>query len=313
MNRALRVLSLALAAVLVLSLAGCGSDVAATVNGQKISKKDIQTQLDQLKAQYPSMFQGTDGKTRADEFYKRLLDQQINEMLVHQEAIKQGIVISDADVQKQIDDLKKNFQTDAAFNDALKKNNMTLDKLKQQERSQLESQKLLEKLTKGMTVTEAEMKAYYAKNAKSVFTTKAAVHAAHIQFDIKDQATAQKVLDQLKADPSKFAALAKQYSKDAGSASKGGDLGWPSQPYEQGFQKALDALTPGQIGPVLVKTTSPAAFHIVKVIEKRADSIRPYAQVRDQVRQVLLQQKQADAFQALLDQLKKAAKIDYAK
>lgn len=310
MNRALRILTLVFAGVLLIMAAGCSNkDVAATVNGDTIKKTDINAQLDQLKAQYPQMFNGKDGATRLKEFYTRLLDQEVSKLLVKQEAAKEGISVSDADVQKQIDSLKKGFPNDAAFQDALKKNNMTLDKLTEQEKVQLESQKLLDKVTKGITVSDAEMQAYYDKNKKNLFTDKAATHAAHILFDEKDRATAEKVLAQIKADPTKFAALAKQYSKDPGSGKNGGDLGWPTSPFVPEFQKAIDGAQPGALIPTLIHTQF--GWHIIKVIEKRKDAIKPFSAVKDQVRQILIQQKQADAFQKLLDQLKKQAKITY--
>jgi parvulin-like peptidyl-prolyl isomerase len=221
------------------------------------------------------------------------------------------VQVSADQVNKQIDDLKKNFPNEQGFNDALKQNKMTLDKLKEQITIQIESKALLDKQTKGLTISDADMKAYYDKNKNSQFTQTAGVHAAHILFDAKDQATAEKVLAQLKADPSQFAADAKKYSKDPGSATKGGDLGWPTSPYVPEFQKAIESLKPGQLDTQLVKTQF--GYHIIKVIEKRPASVKSYNDVKEQIRQILLQQKQADAYQKLLDNLKKQAKIDYAK
>ncbi|HEY3318090.1 MAG TPA: peptidylprolyl isomerase [Coriobacteriia bacterium] len=310
MKRVLRILPFALAGVLLLTVTGCSTaDIAAKVNGKVIKKSDITSQLEQLKKQYPNMFQGKDGQARSDEFYGRLLDQEINKVLVEQEAEKQGVAVSDADITKAIDQLKKGFPSEQAFSDALKQNNMTLDKLKEQEKIQLESQKLLDKMTKNLKITDADMKDYYEKNKASLFTEKAAVHAAHILFDAKDQATAQKTLDDLKKNPGKFAELAKTLSKDPGSAAKGGDLGWPTSPYVPEFQKALESLKPGQLDQSLVKTQF--GWHIIKVVEKRGDSVQAYDKVKDQIKQILTQQKQADAFQKLLDELKKNAKIEY--
>src|SRR5450759_1821091 len=180
MNRTIRILSVALAAVLLLGAAGCNKDVAATVNGQTISKSSIDAQLAQLKTQYPQMFTGADAKAREADFFKRLLDNEINQVLVEQEAAKQGITVSDADIQKAIDAIKKGYPTDAAFQAVLKTNNLTLDKLKQQEKIQLETQQLIAKLTQNATVSDAEMKAYYDKQQSTLFTAKAAIHAAPI-------------------------------------------------------------------------------------------------------------------------------------
>jgi parvulin-like peptidyl-prolyl isomerase len=311
MNRTIRIVCVLLAAVLLVGVTGCGSkDQAATVNGETIKKTEIDTQLAQLKTQYPQLFQGKDGKQREADFRKRLLDNAVNQMLIKQEAEKQGVAVSDADIQKQIDELTKNFGSEAAFQDALKKNNMTLDKLKEQEKIQLETQKLLDKLTKGITISEKEMRDYYDKN-KAMFVDKASVHAAHILFEEKDKAAAEKALAQVKANPAMFSEIAKKDSKDPGSAAKGGDLGWPTTPYVPEFQKALDQTPAGQLAPSLVHTQF--GWHIIKVIEKRKETTKSFAQVKDQVKQILTQQRQADVFQKMLDDLKKKAKIEYPK
>jgi foldase protein PrsA len=309
MKRAVRILSLALVGVLVLAMtAACSNkDVIAIVNGKSISKSEIDTQLAQLKTSYPQLFSGADGKQRESEFRTRLLDNSINQVLVEQEATKQGITVSDADIQKEVDALKKRFPTDAAFQDALKKNNMTVDKLKEQEKVTLLTQRLMEKVSKGGAVTDAAMKDYFKQNP-DMFTDKAAVHAKHILFDEKDKATAEKVLAQLKTGGD-FAALAKQYSKDPGSAAKGGDLGWPSVAYVPEFQKAIDTGAVNKLIPNLIHTTY--GWHIIFVIEKRKETVKTFDAVKDQIKQILLSRQQSESFQKLLDELKKKAKIEY--
>lgn len=310
MKSAFRTVSVVLAVgLLALGLSGCKKDAAAIVNGEVISKTSIDQQLQQLSSQYPQMFQGKDGEQRKAEFRQRLIDNAVSTVLIKQEAERQGITVSDSQIESQTAELKKGFPNEAAFQDALKKNGITLDELKQREKENLLSQRLIEKLTAKIDPSEKELNDYYQKNKSTVFEEKASVHAWHILFDEKDKATAEKVLGQLKSGGN-FAALAKQYSKDPGSKEKGGDLGWPTTPYVPEFQAALDKMKAGEISG-LVK--SQFGYHIIKVIEKRPARIKSFDQVKDQVRQMLIQQQQADVFQKLLDELKKKAKIEYPK
>ena len=66
------VLAVALCAVMLIgaaALTGCSDkDVAAKVNGQVIKVSDLNTQLDQLKKQYPQMFTGADSEGRLLDF-----------------------------------------------------------------------------------------------------------------------------------------------------------------------------------------------------------------------------------------------------
>jgi len=75
-----------------------------------------------------------------------------------------------------------------------------------------------------------------------------------------------------------FAELAREVSEDAGSAARGGDLGWfERKRYVQSFDEAAFQLKPGEVSPI-VKT--PYGYHLIK-----CDSIRPmdtYEEMRAQ-------------------------------
>lgn len=305
------VLGVALCAVLlvgVFGLTGCGSkDVAAKVNGQVIKTSDLTTQLDQLKKQYPQMFTGADAEGRLLDFKQRLMENLINQALIEQAAQQKGINVSDADIQKQIDQLKSGFKDSTQFDAALKSAGMTLDQLKAQIKNQLVTQKLVESLAANNKVTDADIQAYYDKN-KAEFFQKPAKRVSHILFKSSDKATAQKVLNQLKAGTITFAAAAKQYSIDTASATKGGDLGWPTTAYLPEFQAAVDKLKKGQMSGLV---QSSVGYHIIEVTDERAGSQQTLAEVKSQIQQIIVQQRRSDAYQQFLNDLRKNAKIDY--
>jgi foldase protein PrsA len=251
------------------------------------------------------MFEGADGEGRLLDFKQRLLDNLINQKLIEQAAADQKIEVTDADVKKQVDQLKSGFKDDAQFQAALKSAGMDAEGLTKQIKDQLITQKLIEKLSKNTTATPAEMQAYYAKN-KAQFEQKAAKRAEHILFKPEDKKTAQKVLDELKSGGD-FSALAKKYSVDTATAAKGGDLGWPTTPYVPEFEAALAKLKKGQTS-ALVQT--PYGWHIIRVTDTREGTQQKFEQVKDQIDQILIQQKRAEAYQKYLDGLKKKAKIE---
>ena len=289
-----------------LAISGCSNkDVAAKVNGETISLTTLNTQLDQLKKQYPNMFTGADGEGRLLDFKQRLLDNLINQKLIDQAAKSKGINISDADIQKQIDQLKSGFKDETQFEAALKSAGMTLDSLKEQIRQQLVTSKLMETLASTEKVTELEIQAYYNKN-KSQFSQKAQKRASHILFKPTDKATATKVLAQIKAGTITFADAAKKYSVDTATAAKGGDLGWPTSAYVPEFQAALDKLAKGQMSGLVQSTYG---YHIILVTDTRPAQTSTVAEVHTQIEQLILQQRKADSYQKFLDQLRKSAKI----
>ncbi len=290
----------------VLGASGCTSkDTAAKVNGEAITQTELNTQLEQLKKQYPQMFEGADGEGRLLDFKQRLLDNLINQKLIEQAAKDKKINVADADIQKQIDQLKSGFKDEAQFNEALKSAGMTVDSLKVQIKNQLITQKLIESLAKDQKVTAQDIKDYYDKNTAQ-FYQKEAKKASHILFKPEDKATAEKVLKEVQAGGD-FAALAKKYSIDTATASKGGDLGWPTSPYVTEFQTALDKLKKGQTSGLV---ESPYGWHIIRVTDERAGSQQTLEEVKAQIEQIIVQQRKADSYQQFLNDLRKNAKIE---
>jgi len=121
-------------------------------------------------------------------------------------------------------------------------------------------------LSAEVAVTADEVKAQYAAQSKQ-FTQEEQRQAAHVLIAVKpdapaaDKAAAKKkaedIFTQAKANPAKFAELAKQYSQDPGSAAQGGELGSnPRGTMVKAFDDAVFAAKPGDIvGPVETKLT----------------------------------------------------------
>ncbi len=185
--------------------------------------------------------------------YPMLLDQLIDRRIIVLAARKQGLD-KDPAVQKQIE-----RSTDNAMQNALLSRDIA------------------------PTLTDDAIKARYERD----FANKSGdeeVHARHILVPDEDQAKA--IIAQLKAGGD-FAELAKQNSKDPGAAS-GGDLGFfKKSDMLPEFADATFALKVGEYTQTPVKTRF--GWHIIKLEERRAAPPVTLEQVRDEVRQGLIQ------------------------
>lgn len=133
--------------------AGCAqtkSETVATVNGEKITRDELADRLIKQSG-------------------KEVLDQMITEKLINQEAKKKGINITEAEINKKIEEVKKQFPDEKTFQSQLAANNLTLDNLKEQIKLQL----IIEKALKGkVKVTDKEIKSYYEENKNTFFKGK---------------------------------------------------------------------------------------------------------------------------------------------
>jgi peptidyl-prolyl cis-trans isomerase D len=160
-------------------------------------------------------------------------------------------------------------------------------------------------------VTDAEIQQYYTQN-QSNYKVDAQAKVRHILIavdpnaggaaDAAAKAKAQGILDQLRKDNGKdFADLAKKNSDDPGSKDAGGELGWlkPGATVPE-FDHTAFSQQPGQISG-LVKTRF--GYHIIQTEEKQEAHVKPLAEVKTAIVDILTKQRAAQAEQAFAAQL----------
>lgn len=130
-------------------------------------------------------------------------------------------------------------------------------------------------------VTKEQIETYYQTN-KAQYMTAGEAKIAHIQ--VSDPALAEALVQQLN-NGADFAALAKEKSTDTLSAAQGGDLGWArAGTFPKAFENAFVNLKAGQIStPVKVD----GAYHIIKVLDRKAEKVIPVEQLQDQISQII--------------------------
>jgi peptidyl-prolyl cis-trans isomerase SurA len=104
-----------------------------------------------------------------------------------------------------------------------------------------------------------------------------------------------------------FEDLAKQYSQD-GSASKGGDLGWVQNgDTEPEFEKAMNALKPGEISGVV---QTPFGFHLIQVVERKTEDTSKDKE-RAEARQVIHERKLMEAAEDWSREVRDRAYVEF--
>ncbi|WP_456392607.1 peptidyl-prolyl cis-trans isomerase [Nitratifractor sp.] len=251
------------------------SDTLATVDGEKITKADLNTFLKQMQPGQPISYDMLDPKNK-----KELLDAYIEMELVAKAAQKAGME-KDPEFQKMLELAKKKLLINAYA------------------KKQFES----------TVVSDSEAKEFYQKNMEK-FKTPEQIHARHIL--LKDEKSAQAVIDQLKglkgeALKKKFIELAKEKSTGP-TGPKGGDLGYfGKSQMVLPFAKAAFALKKGEITLKPVKTQF--GWHVIYVEDKRPSRVIPFEAAKAKIIAMLRQKRFAEKMKKETEALRKSAKI----
>lgn len=139
-------------------------DVVAEVNGTAISKETMISNIEFTEAQLAQ--QGGDFSDAAiqAQIQQQALDQAINNELLKQAAAAAGVVVSEAEVEAEYQQVQSQFTDEAAFNAELENSNLTTAELRANIEDQLTINAYLagsEAITNLPAVTEAEALALY--------------------------------------------------------------------------------------------------------------------------------------------------------
>ncbi len=286
--------------------------VVARVNGEAISRADFERAVQVVEARAG----GPVPPDRRDEILRGILDQLISYRLLQQEARARKVEATPAEIESRVADIKKQFPNQQAFDQALKQRHTTVQQFTADTKNDLAVGKLAEsEAAKASPVTDADAKQFYDKNPEQ-FKQGETVRASHIFVRVPpnaDAATKQKARAKLEAVEQKlkaggdFAQLARENSED-GSAPAGGDLNYFARgQMVPAFEKVAFELKPGQTSGIV---ETQFGYHIIKVTDHKPPQTVPFEQVKAQITNYLMQQRQQEKAGALVEQLRAKAKIE---
>jgi peptidyl-prolyl cis-trans isomerase SurA len=267
--------------------------VVASVDGDPITMREVKD----FGAQHGHTIDTDDfaSSDTAKEVTKALIGQK----LLEQEVKKYEDKVDEAQVEKYIQDLRQEkHMTDAQFRQQLQASGMSYDELRQHARLDLEKMMMIqEEVRSKINVSNAEVEQAYKDHQADFRIEKERLKLAQILIATPPNATPQQVAqaekkaEQVRARAAKgedFNDLARVYSDDD-SKSNGGELGWfePSDVMDE-ILVGVKGLKPGQISPII---STKHGFHIVKLEDHEVPGVRPYDDVKAQIRTQLADQK----------------------
>jgi peptidyl-prolyl cis-trans isomerase C len=292
-----------------------GQNSVALVNDTVISRIQFEREMDGVKQQLQAMGQPM-AEEQLAELQKDILENLISTELLYQAAQKQGVEVTPAEVDEKFGSLKQRFPKEEEFAKVLAKMNITESDLKAQlGRGMVIEEFVDQQVIQKISVSDEEVKAYYEKNP-ALFTQPEQVRASHILIkvdksaDETQKAMARKKIEEIEQklkEGGDFAALAKEFSQ-CPSSQNGGDLGFFRRgQMVKSFEDTAFSLNPGQVSPVV---ETQFGYHIIKVAEKKAQTILPLDEMKDRLTKYLKQEQAQKKVAEYIEGLKTNAKIE---
>lgn len=161
--------------------------------------------------------------------------------------------------------------------------------------------------------SDAELQTAYDAG-KANWTTPPMLRVAQIFLAVGSERSEEQVRKQAqdlarraRAEGADFAALARQYSEDRGSAEQGGDSGLqPLQQYLPAMRQVLLGLKPGAVSDPV---RSQDGYHVLRVLETQPSRTATLDEVRGRLRDALRAQRQQQVARAYLDGLVNAGTL----
>jgi peptidyl-prolyl cis-trans isomerase SurA len=263
--------------------------IVAVVNSEVITLSELDEEVSEVKQQARARFNGTELDQRLRQIDYMGLNRMIERKLQLQMAKKRGIKVTDEEVKDAVERLRRVGESPNE-NDpkemALIKDQLTTMRLVNQQ------------VRSGLLVTEDEVQRFYQQH-KNRFVLPQEVRISQILIALgRDnelvavREKAQQVFALLKKGE-RFEELAARYS-DGPEGRRGGNLGYikPGDMLPQ-IQKAIERLDPGAVTEPLA---SPIGMHIIRVDERKPPEFRPYEEVKEDLKNLVLQLKSEEAY-----------------
>jgi peptidyl-prolyl cis-trans isomerase SurA len=215
---------------------------------------------------------------------EQVLESMITEKLILAKAIEDSIVVTDDEVQQQLDMvIQQRIQQVGSETRLEELYGMPLSRIRREFRDDMRKQLLAQRLRQqkfgGLQVGRYEVEEFYRTYRDSLPRVPEEVQLAHIfvtpRVSDAEKSGAKELLARLRDSiqaGADFADLARRYSQDPGSASQGGDLGLVRRGlFVREFESAVFALQDGQLSDIV---ETQFGFHLIQLQERRGDAVR---------------------------------------
>ena len=318
MVRNIKLLIPGLLAVLCLMLAPSGvlaqevlNQIVAVVGDDVITTFDLNKLQANLEKSLGPPANETEAEMRKKQIAKLSLERLIEDKIFGQEVKRLGIRVSDQDVERYIDRLKKtNGITDDMFAAQLSRRGITPEEYKDGIKKDMLKARLIRRQVKNQVVISDNQVDDHIRKNKGQFKQldQVRIQALFLKIPEKADENARRLIKQKAVDlrqqaeaKGNLTELAKEYSQGPGGV-QGGELG-PLSVVDllPAMRQAVAELKKGEMSPVI---EVPGSYVFLKLLDRSGETGLPDSAIREQIREKLERQALEQKFKEWMTKLR---------
>ena len=245
----------------------------------------------------------------------QVVDDFVNRTLIQNELDESGIAIEDAEVEAFIEQAREGLPPGFTLEEFLEQRGLSIDEMRRDVGFQLAAKKLLDnRLGDQLLVSDEEVQAFF-DSEKDRMAQPESVRARHILLSVdadasdEDRAAKRQEIESIREEllaGASFEDVAAEKST-CPSSSRGGDLGnFARGQMVPPFEEAAFSQEIGVVGDV-VETRF--GYHLIEVLERTEATEPDLEEAREQIVEVLQNQRRAQAFQDYIQDLRATSSV----
>jgi len=305
----------------LLLITGCSS-VVAKADGLEVTQKEVDRYINFLKNQNEGAEVPEEGE-ELKQLESNIIDSLIVLKLIEKYAEENNIVITEAEIDEQMDLIIETYPSEDEFDLDLKGKGIDRDFLISELKGQLLRERIYSEKTLDALVTNEQVSAYYQENMETLFKVPEKIKVSHIlaifpwmENDVAETEEGKaETNDKIRSIQEKlengedFEKLAFEFSDDTATGENGGDLGYISQGQMViEFEEAAFALEVDEISEIIETVYG---YHIIKAVDFQEEYIKDLEEVEETINEYLLDQLKSNKWEDFILSLIEAANIEY--
>lgn len=291
--------------------------VVAVVNDEVITQAELDTFLRPVYEQYSKEYSGQELMKAINEVRQKILSQMIEDKLVYQEAVAQGIVVKEEEVEKEFQEFKSKMEKPEELDQMLEREGLTMKSLRERLKKQAMVRQLQDREIRSKVIISPAKVEDFFKNNPDQFKTKERIRVRSLTIK-KSEETRSKGLTDEKAKQRmdlleqkiklyrNFDQIVTDFSEDSLAKQEGlGD--W----IERGamIESVDNVIFNTPVGQLTGIVETPIGYHIFRIEAKEPAKVRTFDEVKDQISGYLFQQESNARFKDWMEEVRKAAYI----